>query len=225
MAIGELRHRRGTSAAIALITPKSGELLISTDTWEVFVGDGVTAGGILIGGITQLTGDATAGPGAGSKVVTISSHAVTNAKLAQAAAHTLKGNNTGALADVTDLSVADVVAMLGLADTGITELTGDVIAGPGSGSQASAIAANAVTTSKINDSAVTNAKLADMAAHTFKANNTGGAAAPADITATQATAELNVVVGDSGAGGTKGLMPAPGVGDAAAGKYADAAGG
>lgn len=45
---------------------------------------------------------------------------------------------------------------------GITELTGDVTAGPGSGSQAAAIAALAVTTAKINAKAVTYAKIQDV---------------------------------------------------------------
>lgn len=71
---------------------------------------------------------------------------------------------------------------------------------------------------------VTNAKLANMAAHTFKANNTGSAGDPVDITATQATAELNAMVGDSGSGGTKGLAPAPAAGDAAANKFLHADG-
>lgn len=44
-------------------------------------------------------------------------------------------------------------------------------------------------------------------------------------TAAQATSDLDAMVGDSGSGGTKGLVPAPGAGDAAAGKYLDAAGG
>jgi hypothetical protein len=43
-------------------------------------------------------------------------------------------------------------------------------------------------------------------------------------TATEATALLNAVVGDSGSGGTKGLVPAPSAGDAAAGKYLKADG-
>lgn len=42
--------------------------------------------------------------------------------------------------------------------TGINQLTGDVTAGPGSGSQVATIAANAVTTGKINNGAVTEAK-------------------------------------------------------------------
>lgn len=84
----------------------------------------------------------------------------------------------------------------------ITALTGDVTAtGP-----------NSVTATIAND-AVTNAKLANMAANTIKGNNTGGSADPSDLTVSQATAMLNAMVGDSGSGGTKGLVPAPAAGD------------
>jgi microcystin-dependent protein len=44
------------------------------------------------------------------------------------------------------------------------------------------------------------------------------------LTATQVTAMLNAVVGDSGSGGTKGLVPAPGAGDAAANYFLKADG-
>jgi len=85
-----------------------------------------------------------------------------------------------------------------------------------------------VTTSgcaaSIANNAVTNAKAAQMAAHTFKGNNTGSTANASDLTATQLTAELNVMVGDSGSGGTKGLVPAAGAGDAVAGKFLKADG-
>lgn len=66
----------------------------------------------------------------------------------------------------------------------------------------------------IGTNKVANSQLAQMAAHTFKGNNTGSTANALDLTATQLTAELNVMVGDSGAGGTKGLVPAPVTGDA-----------
>lgn len=95
----------------------------------------------------------------------------------------------------------------------ITALTGDVVAsGPGS------------SAATIQSGVVSNSKLATMASHTFKGNNTGSTAAPLDLTATQLTAELNNFVGDSGSGGTKGLVPAPASGDAAAGKFLKADG-
>jgi hypothetical protein len=76
----------------------------------------------------------------------------------------------------------------------------------------------------VANNAITNAMLDQMAQHTFKGNNTGATANALDLTATQLTAELNSFVGDSGAGGTKGLVPAPASGDAAANKYLHADG-
>ncbi len=84
----------------------------------------------------------------------------------------------------------------------ITALTGDVTAsGPGS------VAAT------IANSAVTNAKMANMANITFKGNISGGAAAPSDLSATQVTANLNVMTGAGGTG-LKGLVPSQVGGDA-----------
>jgi len=61
-------------------------------------------------------------------------------------------------------------------------------------------------------------KTIDTASNTFKLNGaTFG-------TATQATAALNSLVGDTGSGGTKGLVPAPASGDASGGKYLKADG-
>jgi hypothetical protein len=70
-------------------------------------------------------------------------------------------------------------------------LTGDVTASAGSNS------------TTIANNAVTNAKAAQMAAHTFKGNNTGSTANAIDLTATQLTAELNVF-----GASLKGLVPA-----------------
>ena len=76
-------------------------------------------------------------------------------------------------------------------------------------------------TAGIVDNAVTNAKLADVATATIKGRTTAGTGDPEDLTATQATALLNAMVGDSGAGGTKGLVPAPGAGDASKALFGD----
>ncbi|WP_089177246.1 hypothetical protein [Bosea sp. AS-1] len=67
----------------------------------------------------------------------------------------------------------------------------------------------------IDNDAVSNAKLANMADGTFKGRATAGTGDPEDLTGSQATALLSAVVGDSGSGGTKGLVPAPAAGDAA----------
>lgn len=93
----------------------------------------------------------------------------------------------------------------------ITALTSDVTAS-GPGSAAATIAAGAVSL----------AKMANLAANSIIGNNTGSPATPLALTATQTTAMLNNFVGDSGAGGTKGLVPAPASGDA--GKFLTGAG-
>jgi len=44
-----LRLRRGTDAERQLITPLQGELIYATDTKKLYVGDGATGGGVLVG--------------------------------------------------------------------------------------------------------------------------------------------------------------------------------
>lgn len=78
--------------------------------------------------------------------------------------------------------------------------------------------------SALNNGEVTNAKLANVSTATIKGRTTAGTGSPEDLTATQATALLNGFVGDSGSGGTKGLVPAPAAGDAAANKFLKADG-
>lgn len=109
----------------------------------------------------------------------------------------VSGNPTLVLAD-------DLAALEALSTTGICRRTG--------------------TSAWACGTAVANSELATMATDTFKGNVSGSTAAPSDLTATQVTAALNTMVGDSGSGGTKGLVPAPGAGDAAAAKFLKADG-
>lgn len=90
--------------------------------------------------------------------------------------------------------------------------TGDVT--NSAGALAMTIAANAVT----------NAKAAQMANGTTKCRTTAGTGNAEDCTGAQETALLSAFVGDSGSGGTKGLVPAPATADAAKRKVVGAGG-
>jgi len=65
----------------------------------------------------------------------------------------------------------------------------------------------------INSHKVINSMLQTVATSTFKGRITSGTGDVEDLTSTQATSILNTMVGDSGSGGTKGLVPAPITGD------------
>lgn len=67
-------------------------------------------------GITQLTGDVTAGPGSGSQAATIAANAVTDAKFRQSAGLSLVGrsaNTTGNVADITAASDGQIMRRSG----------------------------------------------------------------------------------------------------------------
>lgn len=110
----------------------------------------------------------------------------------------ISGSSTPTLAVTGTTSVSGT----NTGDQTIT-LTGDVT-GTGTGSFAATIA----------NSAVTLAKMANMATASFIGRTTASTGVPEVLSATQSTAILNTMVGDSGSGGTKGLVPAPASGDA-----------
>lgn len=160
-----------------------------------------------------LTGDVTAA--AGANATTIANDAVNNAKLANMAAGSIKGNNAGASGDPIDLTAAQVRALLNVADGANNYVhpahSGDVTS-----------AADGATT--IANNAVTNAKAADMATATLKGRVSAATGDPEDLSGAQATSLL-----DPFSSGLKGLAPASGGGTAnflrADGTWAAPAGG
>ncbi len=119
-----------------------------------------------------------------------------------------------------------------------TNITGTASALNIGGNAATATLASTVTTNanltgpitsvgnatSVTNNAITDAMLAQVATATFRGRATAGTGNVEVLTATQATALLNSMVGDSGSGGTKGLVPAPSSGDGAAGKVLKANG-
>lgn len=119
----------------------------------------LTDGHIFVGNVSNvpadvaMSGDITI---SNTGATTIAANAVTNAKSAQMAAHTYKGNNTGSTANPIDVTLAQLKTELDLSGTNTGDqtitLTGDVT-GSGTGSFAATIANNAVTDAKLRQSA------------------------------------------------------------------------
>jgi hypothetical protein len=71
----KIQIRRGVEAQRNLVTPDVGELIFTTDAKQVYVGDGTTAGGVLITGayancVLKLRGTKAIASGADSVSVT-----------------------------------------------------------------------------------------------------------------------------------------------------------
>ena len=99
-----------------------------------------------------------------------------------------------------------------------------VATGTFTGNQTFTGTATFTSTVTVPDASFANAKLATVATNTIKGRVTAGTGAVEDLTGAQATTILSAVVGDSGSGGTKGLVPAPAAGDTAAARFLSAAG-
>jgi hypothetical protein len=160
-----------------------------------------------------LSGDVT-GSGTGSFSATIANGAVSLAKMANLAAHTIIGNNTGTSATPLALSGTQVTAMLD-SFNGTTKGLVPVPSGPGT----NVFLAADSTWQKIATSAIV-----DQSGKTLIANTSASAGAVSAVAISSITTELTNLVGDSGSGGTKGLVPAPASGDATAGKFLKADG-
>lgn len=94
---------------------------------------------------------------------------------------------------------------------GITQLSGDVTAGPGAGLQTATISALAVTTGKIAANAVTLGKMSTNASNTLLGFD--GSGNPADITAGTGISILSGVISSTGGGGGSGATGHNALGD------------
>jgi hypothetical protein len=110
-----LRDTRANQPAATAVAP--GTLFYVTDesvterssgtAWEDYT-DGAAGSGI-----TQLTGNVTAGPGSGSQVATIANDAVTFAKMQNISSDRLLGRDTAAAGDPEELQVANGIEFSG----------------------------------------------------------------------------------------------------------------
>jgi hypothetical protein len=140
---------------------------------------------------------------------------------AEADARYLQRNNN--LSDVASATLATAVLDVVVGDTGSGGIKGLVTA-PGSGDAAAGKYLKADGTWKVPAGAGDVSGPASAADHDFAVfNNTTGKLIE-NKSAADAAALLPAMVGDTGSGGTKGLVPASAAGDAAAGKYLKASG-
>ena len=95
----EVQIRRGTNAENAAFTGQEGELVYTTDTKDLYVHDGSTAGGQVVGSLAAIADDS-----------------VTFAKIEEIPANTILGNNTGGSSDILELTTAQTRTLLNVAD-------------------------------------------------------------------------------------------------------------
>ncbi len=100
---------------------------------------GESGGGGGGGTISQINGSASidvAGGSGPTATISAKNNGISNAKLAQAPANTLKGNNTAGTANVDDLTVAQVTTLLGLGTAAFQPTTAFDAAGAAAAAQA-----------------------------------------------------------------------------------------
>jgi hypothetical protein len=151
-----LKLRRGTDSGRTAITPAEGEPIYTTDTKELYVGDGSTAGGIKItGGVTDGDkGDITVS--SSGATWTVDNDAVTYAKIQNVSATSrLLGRASSGAGDIEEITIG----------SGLT-LTGSTISASGGGG--GALGAPTYVVTKTADETVTNSTTLQQDDHLFQ---------------------------------------------------------
>ena len=93
----QVQLRRGSALQNSTFVGKAGELIYTTDTKELFIHDGVTAGGTSVS-------------------ASVADDSITFAKIEEIAGQTILGNNTGASSDILELTPTQVRAIINVAN-------------------------------------------------------------------------------------------------------------
>jgi hypothetical protein len=201
-----LKLRRGTNSGRTAITPAEGEPIYTTDTKELYVGDGTTAGGIKItGGVTDGDkGDITVS--SSGATWTVDNDAVTYAKIQNvSAASKLLGRGDSGSGDVQEITLG----------TGLT-MTGTTLAASGGG--APQVQVDTITSSQtwtrpawgkyfrvyIVGGGAGGGSGARQATSSDRCGGGGGAASQgiwSEFTTSQITGNVSVTIGAGGSGG------------------------
>lgn len=110
-----LKFRRGTDSGRTAITPAEGEPIFTTDTKQLYIGDGTTAGGVAVGGSSVSDGDkgdiTVSSSGA---TWTIDNDAVTYAKIQNVSATSrLLGRASAGAGDIEEITIGSGLSLTG----------------------------------------------------------------------------------------------------------------
>ncbi len=221
-----LELRRGNTAAVVAATPRDGELFVNTDDYKARVGDGATVGGLPLDGhevVTVSTTSHTTAPSDQGKMLVTTNGGATGISLPQALAANNFGNGAQIWVFVSGAGTVTITpttsTINGAATLVLATSEGAMIVSDG----ANYFAIHSASSSGASFGSLSDVNFTSLANNDFVAYDSGSSKWT-NRTPTASTALLVNMIGDTGTGGVKGLVPAPASGDAAAGKFLKADG-